>query len=62
MIRGIPERFGAMVLLIDHDVALIADVCENTLVLDFGRRIAFGATGAVLREPAVRAAYLGVAG
>jgi branched-chain amino acid transport system ATP-binding protein len=58
-IAAIPERFGAQVLLIDHDVDLIADICTQTLVLDFGRRIALGPTRAVLDDPVVRQAYLG---
>ena len=50
----------AQVLVIDHDVDLIARICAQTLVLDFGRRIAFGPTVEVLADPAVKAAYLGV--
>ena len=40
MIRDIHGRFGAVTLLIDHDVSLIAATCVSTLVLDFGERIA----------------------
>ena len=58
-IAAIPGCFGAQVLLIDHDVDLIAAICTQTLVLDFGRRLALGATRAVLDDPAVRQAYLG---
>lgn len=58
-IAAIPECFGAQVLLIDHDVDLIAAICTQTLVLDFGRRLALGPTRAVLDDPAVRQAYLG---
>jgi branched-chain amino acid transport system ATP-binding protein len=58
-ILGIPSAFGAQILLIDHDVDLIAVTCTETLVLDFGKRLALGATRAVLDEPAVREAYLG---
>ena len=58
-IAAIPERFGAQVLLIDHDVDLISAVCSQTLVLDFGRRLALGPTRDVLADPAVRRAYLG---
>jgi branched-chain amino acid transport system ATP-binding protein len=50
---------GAQVLLIDHDVDLIAATCTQTLVLDFGRRLALGPTREVLDDPAVRKAYLG---
>ena len=59
LIRRIHGATGAQVLVIDHDVDLIREVCEETLVLDFGRRIAFGPTDAVLNDPRVKAAYLG---
>jgi branched-chain amino acid transport system ATP-binding protein len=59
LIRHIHGETGAQVLVIDHDVDLIREICTETLVLDFGRRIAFGETGAVLNDPKVKAAYLG---
>ena len=61
VIAGIPDHCGAQVLLVDHDVDLIADMCAATLVLDFGSKIAYGRTEDVLKDPAVRAAYLGEA-
>ncbi|AOJ79276.1 branched-chain amino acid ABC transporter ATP-binding protein [Burkholderia savannae] len=61
VIVRIPELVGAQVLLIDHDVDLIDAVCEQTLVLDFGKRLALGPTRAVLDDPLVRSAYLGKA-
>lgn len=60
LIKGIPERFGALVVLIDHDVNLIAATCHSTAVLDFGSLIAYGPTRAVLQDKTVKAAYLGV--
>jgi branched-chain amino acid transport system ATP-binding protein len=56
---GIPALTGAQVLLIDHDVDLIAACCTQTLVLDYGKRLALGQTRAVLDDPLVRSAYLG---
>lgn len=50
---------GAQTVIIDHDVELIRRICAETLVLDFGRRIAFGPTAEVLADPKVKAAYLG---
>lgn len=50
---------GAQTVIIDHDVELIRRICAETLVLDFGRRIAFGPTADVLADPKVKAAYLG---
>jgi branched-chain amino acid transport system ATP-binding protein len=60
VIRSIPARFDAMVVLIEHDVDLIASVCITTAVLDFGTLVAYGPTHEVLKNPQVRAAYLGV--
>ncbi len=61
LLLEIPGRFGAQLVLIDHDADLIAALCVETLVLDFGKRLAFGPTRAVLDDPVVRRAYLGTA-
>ena len=61
VIVGIPDHCGAQVLLVDHDVDLISQTCLATLVLDFGVKIAYGRTEEVLKDPAVRTAYLGEA-
>ncbi len=59
IILGIHPEFGAQILLVDHDVDLIRDVCTSTVVLDFGKLIAFGPTEEVLQDEVVKAAYLG---
>lgn len=59
VITGIHPEFGAQVLLVDHDVDLIRDVCTVTAVLDFGRLIAYGPTADVLADDLVKTAYLG---
>ena len=51
---------GLTILLIDHDMTLIAEAARHLTVLNFGRRIADGETADVLRQPDVAAAYLGV--
>ncbi|MCB1427987.1 MAG: ATP-binding cassette domain-containing protein [Nitratireductor sp.] len=60
LILKVPNATGATTLVIDHDVDLISRICAETLVLDFGKRIAFGETRAVLADPRVKAAYLGI--
>lgn len=60
LILKIPAMCSATVLIIDHDVELIKRICTDTLVLDFGRCIAFGKTIEVLADPKVQAAYLGI--
>jgi branched-chain amino acid transport system ATP-binding protein len=59
VIRRIPERSGALVVLVDHDMSLVSATCETTAVLDFGRLIASGPTAQVLRDERVVNAYLG---
>lgn len=62
IILGAPDFSGAMVVLIDHDVNLIAATCGTTAVLDFGELIAYGLTDEVLADDRVKAAYLGTEG
>jgi len=59
LVLQIHGLIGAQTVIIDHDVDLISRICAETLVLDFGRRIAFGPTAEVLADPRVKAAYLG---
>ena len=59
LILNIHKHTGVQTLVIDHDVDLIKRIFEETLVLDFGKCIAFGPTAQVLDDPRVKAAYLG---
>ena len=59
VIAKIPEQFGALVILVDHDMSLVSACCETTAVLDFGKLIASGPTAEVLRNEHVIRAYLG---
>ena len=61
VIRRIPEKFGALVILVDHDMSLVSACCETTAVLDFGKLIASGPTAEVLADENVMRAYLGTA-
>jgi branched-chain amino acid transport system ATP-binding protein len=59
VIQKIPDRFGALVILVDHDMTLVSACCATTAVLDFGKLIASGPTAEVLRNEHVMRAYLG---
>jgi branched-chain amino acid transport system permease protein len=58
-IAQVPARFGTSVLLIEHDMDMVARAATDAVVLDFGRVIAAGAPEDVLSDKAVIEAYLG---
>src|SRR5205823_9543697 len=59
VIKQIPEKFDALVILVDHDMSLVSACCQTTAVVDFGKLIASGPTDEVLRNEHVMRAYLG---
>ncbi len=60
-LSAIAER-GIAVLLVDHDMGLVLDVCDFVYVLDFGRVIAQGRPSEIRANPLVIEAYLGTGG
>ena len=52
---------GQSMLLVDHDMGLVLGICDEVVVLEFGKVIARGAPDAVRGDPQVVAAYLGSA-
>jgi ABC-type branched-subunit amino acid transport system ATPase component/branched-subunit amino acid ABC-type transport system permease component len=54
----VAER-GVGILLVEHDMTLVLDICDDVYVLDFGRPIFHGTPAEIQGSPLVRAAYLG---
>jgi branched-chain amino acid transport system ATP-binding protein len=61
LLAAMPEALGLGLLIIDHDMPLIMQLCHRLHVLASGRTIAEGDVDSVRRSPEVIAAYLGSA-
>jgi branched-chain amino acid transport system permease protein len=53
------RREGLSLLLVEHDMDLVMQVCDRLVVMEFGTRLMEGTPSQVQQSPAVRAAYLG---
>ena len=58
-IRFIRDHFDMTILLIEHDMNFVSDLCDEITVLNFGTMLAEGDTKTVLQDPKVITAYIG---
>jgi ABC-type branched-subunit amino acid transport system ATPase component/branched-subunit amino acid ABC-type transport system permease component len=62
ILSQVVSEWGIGILLVEHDMALVRQVCDQVWVLDFGRLIYQGPAAAMLESEIVKAAYLGSEG
>lgn len=62
LIRKIRDDFDCTVLLVEHDMGLVMDVCDHICAISFGRKLAYGTPEEVQASKEVQEAYLGTGG
>ena len=62
VLRTVQRERGTAVLMVEHDLSMVADVADRTIVMDLGAMLAEGTFDEVMADPLVRDAYLGQMG
>ena len=60
LIRRIRDEYSCTVLLVEHDMGLVMDVCDNICAISFGKLLAYGTPEEIQANKDVQQAYLGV--
>lgn len=59
VLRKLQREEGTAILLVEHDLAMVGEVVDRTVVMDLGAHLAEGTFDEVMANPSVRQAYLG---
>jgi branched-chain amino acid transport system ATP-binding protein len=62
VLRTVQRERGTAVLLVEHDLSMVAEVVDRTIVMDLGAMLAEGTFDECMADPGVRHAYLGQMG
>jgi len=61
MLKDLHQQFGVGIVIIEHDIETISNLCQRVAVLNFGQMIAEGTPADVFSNPAVMESYTGAA-
>ena len=59
LIRRIQEEYKCTILLVEHDMGLVMDICDTICAISFGKLLAIGTPAEVQADKGVQSAYLG---
>lgn len=59
LIRRIRDTMGCTILLVEHDMGLVMNICQTVCAISFGKLLAIGTPEEIQRDPQVQNAYLG---
>jgi len=59
LVRQVKEKFNLTVLLIEHHMDVVMELCDHIVVMNFGEKLAEGTPEEIQNHPAVLKAYLG---
>jgi branched-chain amino acid transport system ATP-binding protein len=62
VLRTVQHERGTAILLVEHDLSMVGEVVDRTVVMDLGSLLAEGTFDEVMANPEVRHAYLGQMG
>ncbi len=60
LIRRIRDTMGCTILLVEHDMGLVMNICQTVCAISFGKLLAIGTPEQIQKDPQVQKAYLGV--
>ena len=61
LIKKIQDKYNCAILLVEHDMGLVMDICDTVCAISFGKMLAVGTTEEIQNNKDVQSAYLGTA-